>query len=79
MTNPYDSSLNTQYISGNKYLNMSLHLGLVLEVRSNIVLGAKLSVDRFVTALEEEKLTEDLEENQTEENDGNKDYSDQYP
>ncbi|XP_019332334.2 doublecortin domain-containing protein 1 [Alligator mississippiensis] len=52
---------------------------LVLEVRSNIVLGAKLSVDRFVTALEEEKLTEDLEENQTEENDGNKDYSDQYP
>uniref|UniRef100_A0A674HUE9 Doublecortin domain containing 1 n=1 Tax=Terrapene triunguis TaxID=2587831 RepID=A0A674HUE9_9SAUR len=40
---------------------------LVLGVRSNIAAGAKLFVDRCLVAFEEDKLTEELQENQTEE------------
>ncbi|XP_067388214.1 doublecortin domain-containing protein 1 [Emydura macquarii macquarii] len=38
---------------------------LVLAVRSNIAAGARLFVDRCIVASEEEKLTEELQENQT--------------
>ncbi|XP_075783900.1 doublecortin domain-containing protein 1 isoform X4 [Pelodiscus sinensis] len=48
------------------YCTMRKHEILVLEVRSNIAAGAKLFVDRGLMAFEE-KLSEELQENQTEE------------